>query len=44
MQRINILGVALADYSLKESLVLLDEYTKNGRLNTILYLTSLCLY
>lgn len=40
MQRINILGVALADYSLKESLILLDEYTKNGRLNTILYLTA----
>ena len=39
MQKINILGVALTDYSLKESLVLLEDYTKNGRLNTILYIT-----
>lgn len=39
MQKLNILGVALTDYSLKESLVLLEDYIKSGRLNTILYIT-----
>lgn len=36
----NILGVSLTDYSLKESLVLVDDYVKNGALNTILYITT----
>lgn len=40
MQKINILGVALVDYSLKESLVLLDRYVESGGLNTILYITA----
>lgn len=40
MQNINILGVTLTDHSLKESLVLLDEYMKNGRLNSVLYITA----
>lgn len=40
MQKINILGTALTDYSLKESLVLVDDYVKNGALNTILYITT----
>lgn len=39
MQKINMLGVALTDYSLKESLILLENYMKSGRLNTILYVT-----
>lgn len=40
MQNINILGVMLTDYSLKESLTLLEEYMTNGKLNTILYITA----
>ena len=40
MQEINILGVALTDYSLKESLILLDDYFRGGGLNTILYITA----
>lgn len=36
----NILGVELIDYSLKESLLLLDDYVKGGGLNTILYITT----
>lgn len=40
MQRINILGVTLTDYSLKESLGLLDDYVGGGGLNTILYITA----
>ncbi len=40
MQKINILGIGLTDYSLKESLVLLDRYAGNGGLNTILYVTT----
>lgn len=39
MQKINMLGVALTDYSLKESLNMLENYIKNGKLNTILYVT-----
>lgn len=40
MQKINILGVGLTDYSLKESLLLLDRYMEGGGLNTILYITA----
>lgn len=39
MQKINILGVGLTDYSLKESVVLLEDYIKSGGLHTILYIT-----
>ncbi len=40
MQKINILGIELTDYSLKESLLLLDGYVGGGGLNTILYITA----
>ncbi|MDE7013662.1 MAG: WecB/TagA/CpsF family glycosyltransferase [Kineothrix sp.] len=40
MQNLNILGVALTDYSLKESLFMLDEFVKGGGLKTILYITT----
>lgn len=40
MQKLNILGTELTDYSLKESLALANEYMNNGALNTILYVTT----
>lgn len=40
MQKINILGVAITDYSLKESLIKLDSFIGGGGLNTILYVTT----
>ena len=40
MQKINILGIGLTDYSLKESLGIVDRYVKYGGLNTILYVTT----
>lgn len=40
MQKINILGTVITDYSLKESLVLVEEYVRSGVLNTILYITT----
>lgn len=40
MQKINILGIGLTDYPLKESLALLDGYVRNGSLDTILYVTT----
>lgn len=40
MQKINILGIELTDYSLKESLLRLDDYVRSGGLNTILYITT----
>lgn len=40
MQKIKILGVELTDYSLKESLAMLDGYVEGGGLNTILYITT----
>ena len=40
MQKINILGIEYTDYSLKESLGLVDDYVKSGALNTILYITT----
>lgn len=40
MQKMNILGIELTDYSLKESLLLVDDFMKNGALNTILYVTT----
>lgn len=40
MKKINILGVAITDYSLKESLIKLDSFIGGGGLNTILYVTT----
>ena len=40
MQKINILGIGLTDYPLKESLAVLDGFVRNGGLNTILYVTT----
>ncbi len=40
MQKVNILGIGLTDYSLKESLAILDSFVRNGGLNTILYVTT----
>lgn len=40
MQNLNILGVALTDYSLKESLSMLDGFVRGGGLKTILYVTT----
>ncbi len=40
MQKMDILGVALTDYSLRESLVMVDNYVRNRALNTILYVTT----
>ena len=40
MQKINILGVAITDDSLKESLIKLDSFIGGGGLNTILYVTT----
>ena len=40
MQKINILGVAITDYSLKESLIKLDSFIGGGGLNTNLYVTT----
>lgn len=40
MQKMDILGITLTDYSLKESLLLVDNYLENGALNTILYVTT----
>lgn len=35
MKKINLLGISLTDYSLKESLKLSNQYMNNGALNTI---------
>lgn len=40
MQKMDILGVTLTDYSLKESLLLTDSFLENSALNTILYVTT----
>lgn len=40
MQKINILGIGLTDYPLKESLAILDGYVRTGGLNTVLYVTT----
>lgn len=40
MQKMDILGVALTDYSLRESLIMVDDYVRNRALNTILYVTT----
>ena len=40
MKKIHILGVAIRDYTLKESLTLTDEYLKNGAMNTVLFVSA----
>lgn len=40
MRHINILGVTLKDYSVKESMKLLDQYLNNGGLNTASYVST----
>lgn len=40
MQKMDILGVVLTDYSLRESLVMVDDYVRKRALNTILYVTT----
>lgn len=40
MQKINLFGMDLTDYSLRESLGILDRYLNNGALNTILYMSA----
>ncbi len=40
MQKMDILGITLTDYSLKESLFLVDSFMKKGALSTILYVTT----
>lgn len=40
MRKINVLGICLTDYTLKESLKIADQYMKSGAGNTIAYLSS----
>ena len=40
MKEINVLGIQLKDYALRESLKLVDGYMKNRALNTIAYISS----
>lgn len=40
MREINVLGIRLKDYSLKEELKLMDVYLKNGAMNTVIYLNT----
>lgn len=40
MDKINVLGIDLNNYSLKESLYLTDKYLSEGALQTILYVTA----
>lgn len=40
MNQINVLGIDLNNYSLKESLVLTEKYLQEGALNTILYIDA----
>lgn len=40
MRELNILGLKLKDYSLKESLRLTEQYLDDGALNTILYIST----
>ena len=39
MKELNILGVSIREYSLKESLALTDIYLKNGVMNTVLFVS-----
>ncbi len=40
MKELNILGVSIREYSLKESLLLTDIYLKNGAMNTVLFISA----
>lgn len=40
MQKINLFGMELADYSLKESVEILERFLHTGALNTILYISA----
>ena len=40
MKELNILGVSIREYSLKESLSLTDTYLKNGAMNTVLFVSA----
>lgn len=40
MKQINILGITLKDYTLRESLKLMNGYLYNGALNTIFYIST----
>ena len=40
MKELNILGVSIREYSLKESLALTDIYLKNGAMNTVLFVSA----
>lgn len=40
MKELNILGVSIKEYSLKESLALTDIYLKNGAMNTVLFVSA----
>lgn len=40
MQRINILGMSLTDYSLKEAIGITDRFLEGGSLNTILFISA----
>lgn len=40
MKELNILGVSIREYSLKESLKLTDTYLKNGAMNTVLFVSA----
>lgn len=40
MQKINLLGMTLEDYSLRESVDILEKFLHNGALNTILYISA----
>lgn len=40
MQKIDILGITITDYSLKESLLKADDFIKSGAVSMILYVTA----
>lgn len=40
MKKINVLGISLPDYTLRESLKLTVKYLNSGALNTVLYLST----
>lgn len=40
MQKINILGMSLTDYSFKEAIGITDRFLGNGSLNTILFVSA----
>lgn len=40
MKEMNILGVSITEYSLKESLKLTDIYLENGAMNTVLFVSA----